>query len=868
MSSGSFLIANQSVGLEKDLIPFLLPEEAYTDLENAFIYRGRTPKKFGALSLGPLSLIPTAVYPVAAVGALVAGSNMFTVSALIAGMNGIVPGSLFLMLAPGGEVMTDNGNGSMSISGTNPVQAFVNYATTVVNIIVPVGSPLIGSSVSITIVHTFPATRTPCMGIWYRQLPEQNFEQTVFFDQKQAYVYSAGGFQILGPPTTWNGSNSDFFWAVNARNPLLGNAALANNNFFFVTNFNNGVTPDPIRYIASAGVWVNFAPPINATDTMYQARCIVPFKNRLLFFNTWEGSTAGGQGGAKNYPNRLRYSWIGDPTDVVNGYLETPPGKGGFVDAAIAEQIVSVAVLKDCVLVKFETVSWRIVYTGNPFYPFEWQKINQEFGSDSTFSSIQFDDFVLTVGNRAITQDSSIGVKRIDEKIPDEVFEISNFNDGPKRVWGIRDFKQELVYWTIPYPTPSNPGTTLVYPNRMICFSYRTGAFSFFKDSYTAMGRFQNETFYTWGDYPYTWGTSPDLWGSAGDEFGFENIAAGNQQGNIFLLQKKVENDPAYEISNIVIGGDGIATVTIPDHNLDDGDFVQFKNVNGLSAPQVPQIFVVASGVNDYDIVDLPTTASNLESVLPGEILPGTVVITLLQLVPPLTVKFYDLGDGTLLPDTAGFSGSVSYEDRTISLIFPSAVPAFPNVTTLIVNYNYSYFNGRIFTVENRSPNTFTLAGVGVQDQIIHTYFPLGLPAFVFGQLAYLTNFSIGTKQFNPFSAQDASVNMNYADLYIDGTEDGRIAMQIYTDDLTTNSNTPQYTTTLAQWEISTVPRGTPVPRFWTRVFVNSRGEFIQIYLYIGNREMMEGRSFYPFTLHGLLPKFNPSGRLVRAKYP
>lgn len=658
----SHLIANQSVGLEKDLIPWLLPEEAYPDLENAFIYRGRTPRKLGALSLGPLSLIPTAAYPVLAVVAppgLVAGSNVFTVSALIGGMNGIVPGSLFLMLAPGGEVLTDNGNGSMSISGTNPVQAFVNYATTVVNIIVPVGSPLIGSSVTITLVHTFPATRTPCMGIWYRQLPEQNLEQTVFFDQTQAYVYSSGGFQILAAPTTWNGNNSDFFWAVNARNPLLGNAALANNNFFFVTNFNNGVTPDPIRYIASAGVWVNFAPPINATETMYQARCIVPFKNRLLFFNTWEGITANGQAAARNYPNRLRYSWIGDPTDVVNGYLETPPGKGGFVDAAIAEQIISVAVLKDCVLVKFETVSWRVVYTGNPFYPFEFQKVNQEFGSDSTFSSIQFDDFVLTVGNRAITQDSSIGVKRIDEKIPDEVFEISNFNEGPKRVWGIRDFKQELVYWTIPYPTPSNPGTTLIYPNRMICFSYRTGAYSFFKDSYTAMGRFQNETFYTWGDYPYTWGTSPDTWGSAGDEFGFENIAAGNQQGNIFLLQKKVENDPAFEIISILIGADGIATVTIPDHNLDNGDFVLFQNVNGLSATAPPLPSVLLPGINNVDIVGIPTTPLNSENVLDGDIVPGTVVVTLVQTIPALTVTFYDLGDGTLLANTAGFSGSV-----------------------------------------------------------------------------------------------------------------------------------------------------------------------------------------------------------------
>lgn len=77
----TFLIANQSTGTQKDLRPWLLPDEAYTDLINAYIYRGRTEKKWGVQKLGPLSRIPESpanvpvVFPVVLPGALVAGAT-------------------------------------------------------------------------------------------------------------------------------------------------------------------------------------------------------------------------------------------------------------------------------------------------------------------------------------------------------------------------------------------------------------------------------------------------------------------------------------------------------------------------------------------------------------------------------------------------------------------------------------------------------------------------------------------------------------------------------------------------------------------------------------------------------------------------
>ncbi len=879
----SYLIANQSTGIERDIKPWLTPEDAYVNLLNAFIYRGRTQKRNGAQRLGSLSSNAVGL-PVVLPGPLAAGANNYTLSASIGGLNGVVPGSLTITLSVGPTTLTDSQkNGTLQSNGADPVSAIINYSSTLLTITIPAGSPLIGSVVTVTFLKTFPVTRTPCMGIWLRTRVGINFEQTIFFDQITSYIFSPTGFNQIGA-ATWSGSDSDFFWCINARNPLIGNPVGSEDSFFFATNFN---VLDPIRYLNSADAWVNYEPllfNLPAPTYLLSARCIALFKNRLLFFNVWEGDPAA-RGAGRNFPNRCRFSWLGDITDTANAFLQSPAGKGGFVDAAVAEEIVSIAVLKDCILVKFETVSWRLVYTGNPYLPFEWQKVNQDFGSDSTFSSVQFDDYALTIGNRAITQDTSVSVQRIDEKIPDEVFDISNFNNGPKRVVGIRDFYKEQVYWTIPYPSASNNQPT--YPNYMLNYSYRTGAFAFFKDIYTFLGRFQNQTFYTWGDAPFTWGSANVTWGGAtiGDQnsedaplgYGFENIAAGNHQGNIFLLQKETENDPAFEIQSIVIDANGDCTVQINNHNLDYGDFVAFSTVQGtpgFNYTNTENSGTLTAGITYFEFPDLQTTelvnlpqSTDTLDPLQGEIIAGTVTATYTQTVPPLTVNFLDNGAGELVADTPGYSATIDYVGRDAIFGFP-AVPGGANASSISISYEYSLFNGRIFPVVYPiTENFFNLGSVNeLTDQIVEYEFPpIAGGAFNFGQLAYLTDMNITSKQFNPLITKDTSLNVPYIDVYVDGTQDGQISIEVRSDDLRKTINPPINTYTGAEWLFST---RNPNNRFWDRIFTNARGEFVQLIFTMANKQMLQGYSYYPFTLHGIQLRIEPSGRLIRVRYP
>ena len=42
-----FLVSNFTDGLQNDLEPFLLPQDAFTQLEDAYVWRGRVKKRFG-----------------------------------------------------------------------------------------------------------------------------------------------------------------------------------------------------------------------------------------------------------------------------------------------------------------------------------------------------------------------------------------------------------------------------------------------------------------------------------------------------------------------------------------------------------------------------------------------------------------------------------------------------------------------------------------------------------------------------------------------------------------------------------------------------------------------------------------------------
>jgi len=551
MKYDRFMIAPLNTGLQTDVRPWLIPDDAFSLLNNAYVFRGRVRKRFGSL------LMNGSVDPgVAQLNSRVRIQVDTTDGAGNAA--GTVPGSTFKvgqLFSIGDEIFTVNALGApaaMLKTGAT-VTATYNTTTGAYN--------FVGAALN-TAVYFFPAE--PIMGLITYETALINDEPTYAFDTQFAYTFAGGAWSRIGT-AVWTGSNSQFFWGTTYR------GINAYENFLFITNFN---TPDQIKYWDSS-TWTTINPQFNAAgDTIETTRIIEPFKDRLIFLNTVEKIG----GNDRSFQNRCRFSQNGNPV-AADAWREDIAGRGGYIDAPTKEAIISAEFLKDRLIVFFERSTWELVYTGNEILPFRWQQINTELGAESTFSRVPFDKVILGVGNVGIHACNGSNVERIDHKIDDAVFEIHNENEGVFRVQGIRDYTVEMVYWTFPSADKDTE-----FSDRVLTYDYVSGSWSFNDDSITAFGYFQNQSDITWESVNKTWAESVERWNSGTLQSQFRQVLAGNQEGFVFIVDPETtRNAPALQITDMTFVGN-LVTLSVQDHNLSTEDFIVIENAQGITS--------------------------------------------------------------------------------------------------------------------------------------------------------------------------------------------------------------------------------------------------------------------------------------------
>lgn len=583
-------------GLVQNRQDFILPEDAFPNLTNAYVFRETIRRKQGLRILGRLqrnfdqntpnytSVIGTSSY------------DLFSILGITEPNASMVPGNLktIQIIFAGGisQVLTDNtGTGVFTIAPAGTItSATINYDTGIVTLtanaaIGPVGSSFVGGY--------YP--NLPVMGIRTQDINEINTEETIFFDTVYAYVFDSTVMQfkefISG--TTWNGTDYQFFWTTNYWVSDLTYFLTSNTSLFWETNFNyDQVTPDPIR-ITDGTTWVDFAPPnfgqLDTTGNLFilQALCILPFRGRLLMFNTVEGPALG-DAATKVYPRRIRWSQIGNPLipysagpPVEGSWLDTVRGKGGFLDIPTNENIVSVGFVRDNLVIYCQRSTWQLRYTGRSIAPFQIERVNSELGVNSTFSGVQFDTSIIGIGNLGIIECDSYKSDRIDLKIVDLVYQFNNNNNGLQRVYGVRDFVQKLAYWI--YPNKSSNGT---YPDRRLVYNYENKSWAIFTDSLTCLGLYQPNFDLTWENADVTWEEANFSWVSQPSYI--TSVMGGNQQGYVLFVGGSVEggqtsNDQSLFIQGItgngILSTDNPVEITSPSHNLQTGQIIQIVDL-------------------------------------------------------------------------------------------------------------------------------------------------------------------------------------------------------------------------------------------------------------------------------------------------
>jgi hypothetical protein len=230
----------------------------------------------------------------------------------------------------------------------------------------------------------------------------------------------------------------------------------------------------------------------------------------------------------------------------IFGWRDDIPGRGGFVDADTSERIIGAEIIKDILIIFFQRSTWRLRYTGNEILPFIWERLNTQYGAESTFSTIPFDDAALAFSRFGWIGSTTTDVSRIDMSIPDSSFSVDSFDKslkGLQFIQGTRDFYKQFAYWTFP-----NQGLQPVNDdaNQIYTYNYVDKTWSIFTPStgINVFGTYFEQINKTWSSLSAadnTWNdfsSVNDKWQLFGSSqnIGFPNIIAGDDMGNIYTM--------------------------------------------------------------------------------------------------------------------------------------------------------------------------------------------------------------------------------------------------------------------------------------------------------------------------------------------
>lgn len=309
MAYDRFLIAPLTTGLETDVKPWLLPDDAFSQLENAYVYRGRVRKRFGSVDTGDgaarfdmfyrsrVSLDLAITLPPGQ-GITDAGGNAA----------GTVPGGIFKVgqaFTVGDHVYTVNQLGLPAPMLSTSATATATFNTTT-------GAFTFTNAMPLEHIHFFPSESV--MGL---TLYEQNAiidHDAYAFDTQFAYKYILGQAWVgTDNVRHWHGNNSQFFWSTNWTGASTDEIRLFVSNYNATINGAPAATDDPI-FEYNGTTWTAFRPKFKvagAGNLVQTARIILPFKDRLILLNTIESNEANSYN--SHYAQRCRYSHNGVP---------------------------------------------------------------------------------------------------------------------------------------------------------------------------------------------------------------------------------------------------------------------------------------------------------------------------------------------------------------------------------------------------------------------------------------------------------------------------------------------------------------------------------------------------------------------------
>jgi len=533
-----FLIAPINSGLRSDAVPFMLPEDAFSLLNNMYIYNGTIRQRPAAILLADNDANGFQSRLKMKIGTTSGLGDEFIVAAGF--QNGTIePGQQFSI-----------GNDIFTIYEATGYMKTTNPATTGVYVLF-LNNLAFTNATPNTDVYWYPSTRVMHLTTYNKHGDILEFA----FDQEFAYKYAPtdpSGPGWLAVTGKWTSSeiiryqSENYFGALGAPDPTIA--------YLFVAKYT-----DPVKYYDSTtDSFVDFIPNYSnvANTSIRRCKVIKQYEGRLFLMNTVEYA---GTPQERVFKNRIRYSEGGNVFAVDSWYESTvAKNKGGFYDLPVNEEIMCAETLNDRLIIFCKSSIYELVPTGNPIDPFLWNLIDSNVGSKKD-NVAKVNNTLMFVNNFGIYIYDGKNVTKIDQQIADDY---DNYEYRRGDIYN--DIDNGLIYIS------SNQSINSTEASRAIVYNYINNTFSIFTDNFNSLGNIVHS--------------------NVGVLYNKKFTIMGTQQGYILLLsENSVKNDISYHITNVHRVDANNINLTIYNHNLIAGRAIKIVNsaLNGLNGSYI-----------------------------------------------------------------------------------------------------------------------------------------------------------------------------------------------------------------------------------------------------------------------------------------
>lgn len=524
MSYLPFLVANFRVGLQQNVDPWLVPEEAVTELCNMYLQNGVYCKRPGVSIIAQLGTLCTFK---AVADTSSSTPNAFKNPVLSSDQLPFIPHSVRVYDTGTGAFLQafDDGRGSFKPAFINSsVASHVNYATGEFEIYLtsaPIGDLYVD-------VHLATDQPTRFLGN-LKRTDEINLLVAIGAKRLSSFrattryfanvANSQGAFDVFSGSNTFSSCEYlDTLWLCD--NSILSSGVGG------VKCFDGNQVIDPTLNL-------NDPSSANAVAIKGALLCFV-YKERIVLLNTVEGSQN------RRYAQRARYSAPGVLPTTATGWFDAEFSgvfnQGGRNDAPTNEAIVTAGFVGETLIVGFESSVYALDATPSPSLPFAWRKITDGKRMIAPHGAVKFDDFVMLVGQDGLFSCDGNRVARMDQRIPNFVYNFSQ-SAAPK-IYAYRcDYLQQML---LAYPSLDSLSN-----DKILVYNFSDNAYSTYNLSAQVMSSYLSDHGKTFGDfYDKTFADLANMkWGDPGFGAQFPSLLIGQQGGVICELNNEYTTD-------------------------------------------------------------------------------------------------------------------------------------------------------------------------------------------------------------------------------------------------------------------------------------------------------------------------------------